>query len=336
MTKDKRPIDLQRESALSFELATETQNSEHTEVLELNAGLLIIRDSSIHEVKLADQIDPQRLNPHIPQTVQREVFRIGAKSELVARTILTARELLRQNFLKDTVDANKVYSIVYEAMTNFIAMHQTAKDMQDKSEQVESMFNDQVDRDNSLVMPSLGDCLSRAKTFAQKADHVLQAAQDLVKLFYPNISTKDFEKIYDAMKAQYGEVDISVQFLEQTLPFLKLTRDARNCLDHRNALGATVTDYELRPSGEIYPPMFSINFRDTKLAPVPLTVHMKKSLESMLDFFECLIAVLCSKKVGTFAGFPIQIVYIAEDQRKNAHIRYNWSIQMPDGLIPIG
>lgn len=327
---------MQRESALSFELATESKESEHTEMFQLNTGLLIIRDNSIHEVKLADQIDPKRQNPNIPSTVQREVFKVGAKSELVARTLLTARELFRQNFLKDTVDSNKVYSVVYEAMTDLIAMHQVAQEMQEASEQVERVINDQEDRGNSLAIPALGDCLTRAKTFAQKADHVLQAAQDLVKLFYPTISTKDFQKILDAMKAKYSEDDIIIQFLERTLPFLKLTRDARNCLDHRNAKGAIITDYELRPSGEIYPPMISIDFRDTKLDAVPLLMHMNKSLESMLDFFESLIAVLCSKNASKFAGFPIQMGFLTEEQRRNPHVRYTWLIEMPAGLMPIG
>lgn len=332
----KTPIDIQRESALNFELVTDSQNSDYTEMLQLNTGLLIVRDNSIHEVKLADQIDPNRKNPQLPATVQREVFKIGAKSELVARSLLTANELLRQNFLRNAVDANKVCTVVYEAMTDLIAMQQVTQDMKESSEKVETVFNDQVDRGNSLAIPALGDCLTRAKTFAQKADHVLQAVQDLVKLFYPRISTKDFQKIFDEMELQYGEDDIIVQYLKQVLPFLKLTRNARNCLDHRNTKGAVITDYELQPSGDIKPPLISINNRDTKLEPVPLIMHMAESIQSMIDFLESMIVILCSKNVGTFAGFPIQMRVLPEDQRRNPHMRYSWLVQMPNGFSPIG
>jgi len=66
------------------------------EMFELSGALLLITDKCTYQVRLADQIDPQRTNPKLPPNVQQKVFDHGVYSELLCRTLLQAKVLFRK------------------------------------------------------------------------------------------------------------------------------------------------------------------------------------------------------------------------------------------------
>jgi hypothetical protein len=93
---DKRPIDALRDSAKSMQVGEDGDDDAISEMFPIGAALHFIKQKSIYAIELADQIDPERTNPAIPDT-QRKFLSIGASDPVVARTLLTAHTV-QENF----------------------------------------------------------------------------------------------------------------------------------------------------------------------------------------------------------------------------------------------
>jgi hypothetical protein len=90
---EKRPIDLKRDSGMSFEVGTPEEGITDA-MVEIEESLYIIKPKAIYALKTADQIDRDRKNIHLPKVVTRQVFTIGSESEIIGKILLTAISLL--------------------------------------------------------------------------------------------------------------------------------------------------------------------------------------------------------------------------------------------------
>jgi len=332
---NKRPIDIQRDCGGQFKLESPDDGTTITDMFELNDSLLIATQKSVYEVKVADQIDPKRENPNIPHNVQRRILALGTDSELVSRTLLTAKNLFRKDFLPDSVNAKQALTFSFEALTDMVAMQTTAAEYELAEQKEIQAAQSRTPQQKSFALPSVTDVKTRCKTFFQKADHVEQTIWDIVRLFYPNIQAKcNFDKLRDYLKDAYGVDDGFTKFIDQALPFLKMVRNARDCLDHRNAKGVVITDFTLSADGKISQPTIAINFRDTQQPPVDISLLMPKVVESMMNVFDNLIASLCSK--NTVSRFPAQVGVIPEKHRRNKYVQYSYGFIMNGEFWPMG
>jgi hypothetical protein len=110
--------------------------------------------------------------------------------------------------------------------------------------------------DGSLALPAVGNVRAHCKTFAQKADHGAGALLEIVRLFYGKI--KNWSEFQELVKAKCGDF---YKVLEVAVPFLQMIRNARDCLEHRNVVGATTYDFTLHADGRIGVPSIEIDFR---------------------------------------------------------------------------
>jgi hypothetical protein len=90
---NKRPIDRRREAAVMMDVGAADDTGAIKEVFGIGGVLHIIKERGIYICKLADEIDPARTNPNIPN-VQQRVLTYGTDSVLVRQTLLTAKKLL--------------------------------------------------------------------------------------------------------------------------------------------------------------------------------------------------------------------------------------------------
>jgi len=309
----KRPIDIKRSSGGGFTIGDESDGTPISEMFTMNDGLIIITKKATYEVKLADQIDPERTNLNLPKNVQRRMLNIGSDSELIGRILLTAKNLFREHFLPTAIDHKHALVLSFEALTEILAMQNTASEYELAEKQAIEVAANRKQNDGSMAIPSVGDVKTRCKTFFQKADHTTQILLSIVKMFYPTIGRRGFQSLADLVQTRYGEADDFTKMITQALPFLKMVRNTRDCLDHRNIKGVVITDFVLRPEGTIDLPTIAIEFRDTAQPPVALSVYKMKIVESMINAFESLIAFLCSKQVQPYGGLPVQVGLIPEN-----------------------
>lgn len=67
-------------------LGTQSDTGGIEAMCEINGSLHIILERAIYLAKLADEIDPQRTNPSIPN-VNQKVLSVGTESEIVRRVL---------------------------------------------------------------------------------------------------------------------------------------------------------------------------------------------------------------------------------------------------------
>ncbi len=87
--KDKQPkrrIDRIRESAGSMNINVPGDDSEITGMLTLGDSLLVVKRKGIYQIKMADEIDPERTNANVPNTVQR-LAAFGSDEEFIGKIL---------------------------------------------------------------------------------------------------------------------------------------------------------------------------------------------------------------------------------------------------------
>jgi hypothetical protein len=329
-----------RESAKKFEVGTADDNSAITTMISIGDTLYIVKENGIYAFKLADSIDPKRLNPHIPD-IQQRVLTCGSASELVGRTLLTATTLFKKNHLPSKFNCEQAIMLSFEALKDIVAM-QEVKDAFQQSERAEvDAFNNRQHSQGVLVMPAIGNVLERCKTFIQKADHVSQSLFNIVKLFYgKNVGEKGFESLANMAVRKYGEDDAFTKFAKDVAPKLKYIRNIRNCIEHPNppTIEAVISDFELNSNGEILQPLIGATYRKEHYSPVPIAIFMEDAVDGLSGIFESMVAHLCSKHVLNMGGFPTQVVEFPPEQRgqDNQHVRYSYGVEINGQIIPAG
>src|SRR4051812_42999973 len=109
----KRPIDHLRESALSMEVGE--SDSPITGFVKIGGRLHIVTTRAIYRIMLADEIDPDRTNPDVPNS-QQKVLDYGSDSEFVGKTLLTAKQLLDSGFLRQGFDTEAAMKFSFECV----------------------------------------------------------------------------------------------------------------------------------------------------------------------------------------------------------------------------
>jgi hypothetical protein len=336
----KRPIDRLRESAGKIEVGAADDNSVITAMISISDVLYIVKENGIYAVKLADSIDPDRLNPHIPN-IQQRVFTCGSTSELVGRTLLTANSLFKNDRLPPTIDCEQAVMLSLEALKDIVAM-QEVKDAFQRSERAEiDAFNNRQHSQGALIMPAIGNVLERCKTFIQKADHVSKSLFNIVKLFYgKNVGAKGFESLANLAVREYGENDTFTKFAKDVAPRLKYIRNVRDCIEHPQppTQVATVNDFNLGPDGKISHPMIQVHYRKEHYPPVQISLFMEDSVDGLSAIFETMLAYLCSKHVQSFGNFQTQVMELPTERRQqdNKHVRFSYGIEINGQMTPLG
>lgn len=333
----KRPIDIKRESGGSFTVGSPDDATPITDLLKLNDSLLVITKKAVYEIKLADQIDPKRENPNIPHNIQKCILNIGSDSELFGRILLTANILFKKEYLPESFDIEKAFSLSYEVLVEMLAMDTIAKEYKLTEKKAFELAENREEKDRSFAIPSVTDVKTRCKTFFQKGDHVEQIIRDIIRLSYTELKTKyNFDDFHSFITGKYGKEDDFTKFIEEILPFLKFVRNTRDCLDHRNVKGVDVKDFTLLADGKIKLPSIEVNFRGTHQPPVPLSICMPLVVENMLYVVELLFAFLCSKHAESCTDFSIQVGLIPEDRRRNKFVKYGYWTSIGGEILPIG
>jgi len=334
----KRPIDIFHDSGGSFSIANSEDGTAIKEVFTYSDFLVILTEKCAYKIQMADQVDPKRLNPSLPKVIQQKLFDYGTESEIVGRTLLTAKRLFRKEFLPASVDLERGLKLSFEALSEIAAMKTVALEFKELEDRAMSQAKESRRRDGSLVLPAIGHVETKCKTFAQKADHAAAKLFENSKLFYPDAKWRGWRDFADFVRTTFGEEDYFAKLTADTAPFLQLVRDVRDCLEHGNIHnGVVIKDFEIGANGVIALPSIEIDFRGTKQPAVSISHFMAEATEMLSQTFEFTLAHLCGKNFQPLAGIPIYVGLIAEDRRQNKHVRFAYGMYYQDqGFVPIG
>ena len=320
--KERKPIDIKRESAGSFTIGTE-QDGAIVEMFNFDGKLICIKERAIYEFMFADKIDPERTNINLHPNAQKLIINQGTESELVSRIFITAKRLLKKEYLKPEIDIVKALNLVLEALQEMAVLEKEVDEYLELEEKENAEYEENKVKNTDFKIPSISDVETRCKTIYQKADHIEQIILGLIKVFYPNDKNKNFEIFAEFLKDKYGDEDRFYLFVEEVRPFLLLIRSLRNCLDHRLP-DVIVHNYELLPSADINTPSIELDYRGSKLNRNSLFETLTVTKKNLIMIFEQMVAYLSDKNVR--ANSPNRVNLIPEDIRTNKFAKYSfWS-----------
>lgn len=301
----------------------------------LNDGLLLITEKCTYRLQEADQIDPDRKNPALSPTFQQKLFDYGTNSELLCRTLLQAQVMFRKEF--QSIDIDRAMQLSFDALGYLVSMHETAQAFK-SAEQTAIEKTERLERQNtSQTIPAVGNVRSSCKSFAQKADHFAFSLLEIVRLFYPEMNKKKWDAFHALVQSRFDESDPFYKAVEITAPFLRLIRNARDCLEHANLKGVETRDFELQPDGAIAVPSIEINFRGSAHDRCAISSFMEETTNKLLVTFEMIIVHMCSKNIQPRAPFPMTVGLLSEDQRKAWHVRFAYGMYDQGGqFVPCG
>ena len=234
-TDSARKIDKIRDAAISLEVHTPDDDSAIAEMISTGDRLLVVKGKGIYEIKLADEVDPERTNVATPNTIQ-QVIPYGADAPWVGAVLLTAHGLFQSSCFLSEVDGAQAFAMVLEMAEDIAAAHQLEEKYHNAEEAVTEKLDPKIRKDRSFVVPALGNVESRCNEFLQRADHVLRKLFKLVQRFYPDVGSGGWENLKKKIDDEPQDTDNFSDFLAEVVPFLQLIRNARNCVEHQGQI----------------------------------------------------------------------------------------------------
>lgn len=334
MSTDKgRPIDKLQNAAASLEIRTPGDDSAILEMISTGDRLLVVKGKGIYEVKLADQVDPNRANINVPNTIQR-VLSYGADDPWVGAVLLTGHQLFSSSCSPSIVAGNSAFGLLLEIAEDIAGADQLVKNYREAEAAATESLDPKIRKDRSLVVPAIGNIESRCNEFLQRSDHALRELFRLVQTFYPDVGSGGWEGLKKKIDGGPQDIDNFPQFLDETVPFLQMIRNARNCVEHpRPEQRLVVADFSLDPMNVLLPPMVEIIYPKTPLNRVSVSTFFTQTLQKIVSVVELMMVFLCARHVRPVGGFPVQVIEFPTATKISpcpGRIRYgNWRPNCP-------
>lgn len=296
------------------------------EMLNLNEHLLIIKENAVYELIFADDIDPTRTNPSLPLNSQKLLFEFGTESEIFSRLFLLAKRLFKTEYINPLINTTDSVWLVVDMLQELSEMKKESDSLIELEKQAIKDYDERKGTGLDHATPSIVNIKTKCKTIFQKLDQFYQAQLALVRKFYPDFSEQSYySKFLEYLQNKYGENDDFFIFIQEVLPIILLSRNIRNCLDHRRS-ETTITDFELQIDSNILAPTIEINYNGSELKKTSLTNFLHEMIEDAVIIAENTIAFLTSKNLKTNRILPGYIKLIPEQERVNKYCKFAyWS-----------
>ena len=329
MADEKRPIDRLRESAGSMTVGSSDEGPIGS-FLVIGDRLLIVKASAVYEVKFADSIDPDRINPKIPNT-QQKVLLYGSDSPLLGRTLLTANVLLNESRIPMI---NRVAGMerTLAASLDLCAMQAALEQLEHDHQSVEASLVGQK-LTSGFIMPMSPELIPGAKAFLQRADHFVQALLDVARLFFPTVTHAD--SLADHVENS-GSPEQAIQFFQSIAQSIRFVREARNAMEHpKTDKRIELRDYTLQPDGKVRSPTIQLSHPTLGGEAIAVVTWMHDTIEKLSIIFEMSLVHLCYPRAEC-GDYPVAVMLLPKDQRSTPHVRYSYALRFGEEWAPLG
>ena len=324
-----------RDSAASIEVNPPDDDSPITGFIEVDDRLHVIKARGVYRLTFADEIDPDRKNPRIPNTVQR-VLKMGSDSELLGKTLFTAQNLFKSTHFPKDVAGDRGLTLTLAIARDLVSMSIVADSLRDKEQTTVATSKVTIRKDRSVIIPDVGEVQAECKAFLQQAGHVQRELLDIVRLFYRG---QKFKKWFDSFTKTISKTadnnDEFLAFLNSARPLLRFVRDARNCVEHpKDDEFVKVTDFFINSDGYLVTPTIEVIHPISRLEPTSASQFMRYVTDGLVNTVEPMLGFLCGRHVQPVAGLQFVVCVIPEEKRKNRHVRFGYALVHGDNVIP--
>ena len=259
--KPRRPIDAKRDGAGSFTI--DEPDSKIDEMLVIDDAMIIVSTKSVHHSQLADQIDPDRTDFHLPQMIQQKIIGYGSEAHFIVQTLTMARNLFDVTHLGKGFQKDEALSLTLKAAKDFAAAADILASFEsDQATGIQKL--DYAIKGSSLSLPTIANLHSRASSYLNHLRSGCLALVGIVQLFYPKSRNNDgwrlaFDKGMQPFLEKNEKFKGTAEFL---CNFIEQMSDMRNAVEHPDkSKSGTTTDFRVVPGGGIAKPRLAIIFK---------------------------------------------------------------------------
>ena len=327
-----RAIDRLRDGGGLLTVNTTDDDTPIRDIISTGDRLLVVKDKGIYEVTLADRIDQQRTNPSVPNTIQL-LIPFGAADYWIGAVVLTARQLFLSTFFKSDV-GEKAFDLVLGIAHDISGAQQILQKYRGLESEAAKTTDPRIRQDRSFVLPAVGNIEATCSEYLQRSDHALQELFKTVQLFYPDVGPHRWDGLKEKIDTGPRDIDNFSQFLTESIGFLKLIRNARNCVEHPNLeQRLVVLDFSIDQNSVVIPPTIEVLHSKTPMPKSRVIDFFETSFESTVKVVELMVVLLCARNVGQVSGYPVHVIELAPDQRRSPHVRYSYGTPMGGHLV---
>lgn len=238
---------------------------------------------------------------------------------------MTASKLFKAESLNETINCDLVVSLSIDLLSEFALLEREISDYLETEAKLSKQYEEDRNKITSHKLPSIVNLESRCETIFQKTYHIEQTLMEITAHFYPKSGIKKnphFPSFHLFLQQEYGEQDCFTEFVGKASPFMKVIRELRNKLDHRNQ-DYRIVDFEMRADGSILSPTIELNSKRAKLERTALSEFLELTTRKLVEITEVTFASLAARAVKT-GGVPLHLREIPKERRQNEFVRFGF------------
>lgn len=330
-----RRIDRLRDGAGSIDIRTPGDDSAVVGLIPTADRMLVVKGQGIYEIKLADQVDPDRTYIDTPNTIQ-QVLAYGADEPWVGSVLLTAHYFLLGPRPPKGVDCAEAFDRVLEVAADLAGAHDLASAFHIAEETAIEESETKIRSDRSRFVPAIGNVEPRCNEFLQRGHHALRGLFRLARKFYPDLGAGGWPSFAKKIDSDPKSGDNFAEVLAGVLPFLQLIRNARDCVEHpRPEQKLVVTDFSLDSRSVLHPPTIAVVHPRTPRDSLPVREFFAESLETVVYFAELMLVSLSARRARPVGGLPVHVIELPPERRKYPHVRYGYGAILNGDVVPV-
>lgn len=294
------------------------------EFLSTGDDLYVIKESSVFRVQLADDIDPGRTNPGIPNLSQ-QVLTAGYNSEIVAKVLLTAKYLFDDHNATVQAFVAHLFESCIFLTRQLLELETMTRELLDEVQGKQAAFAENPPMSSAFSLPSIPSLDTKAHNILVKADKSKDAILALYRLRFLPAATgkpklKELDKAIEV--AMQAEPELIAAWKE-TSKYFWLIRNMRNASEHpEENYRAVLSNFAMWPDGKVYPPLIEIQHPDTPIRTLPVTEFLAFVRDSMLGYAESTLAFIRFAVLLEDNPFRERVVEFPEKERRHKHVRF--------------
>jgi len=333
--KQKRRIDLKRESAGSFTMGSPGETA--SEIFVIDSRLITVMTRGVYAVRTADSVDPDRTDINLPNMMTQQVLGYGSDSPFISRTLLAGRELFRRGYLGTDFDEQRALSLAFEAAQHLAAMTDLKVALEEDCDRAAKELK-QTPVKLGFKLPVTPNLRSRGEAFVRAADKVNQSTKALSELFFPRKRANDdwSSHITQALQSATSSNEQTKQFLQRVIALIDTMREFRNASEHPDATkDVTFRDFDIQPGLKVMPPSIEIRHPKFPVARTDFLTFMNSVIDECSRIFEGMAALLCNESIRVPPIMCCQVALLDEAQSKARHgISFVYHSTFKPGVIP--
>ena len=325
----KRPIEIQRDAAITL-LVGGDDKSPVKEFLSTGDYLYVIKETGVFRIQLADDIDPHRTNPAIPNLSQ-QVLAAGDNNEIVARILLTAKYLFDEHNATVKSFVASLFEGCIVLTRQLLELDAMTRELGDEIQRKSAAFEESPAARNAFSLPSIQGLDMKVHAVLTKADKAKDAILALCRIQFLSgamgrVKLEDLDK---AVKVAMQAKPELVTAWKETSNYFALVRNMRNVSEHpKENYKVNLTDFTLQSHGQVYPPLVEIQHPDTPIRSLPLVELLEFIRNTMLEHAEIMLTFIRCAVLLKDNPFHEWVAVFPKDQRRHKFVRYYRAISL--------